>query len=155
MWVDKKIKSSKDCELRTPFDTYFLSKGEVRTVRFKNQRSFDTLLKKGKFVEAKADEPEVKDIPIIPIEFDDDEIKVVEPEIVEAEGVAGDNQYVSIATVVTGNSTEEIEVNTETTANDELVILEGNPEDKVEKVIESNDKESEYRGDQEDLGRAE
>jgi hypothetical protein len=79
--VEKKIKSLADCELKTVFQTHFLSIDEVKIVQFKDQRTFEALLKLGTFVEAGRDEKVVKKIPLIVPEVDEETL--VEMPVIE------------------------------------------------------------------------
>lgn len=63
--LEKKIRVLKDLELKTPFETHFLSEGEVKTIRFKNLQSFKTHVELGDIEEAREDEQEVKQISVI------------------------------------------------------------------------------------------
>ena len=65
MWVEKKIRVLKDFQLKTVFGTHFLSEGEVKTIRFKNKRTFEAHLGYRNFVEAAPEEKEGKFIPIV------------------------------------------------------------------------------------------
>jgi hypothetical protein len=63
--VEKKIKALNDMELKTPYEVHFLSKGEVKKIRFKDIQSFQALLEFGSIVEAAPDEEETKSIPVV------------------------------------------------------------------------------------------
>jgi len=62
---EKKIKALRDMELKTPFETHFLSAGEVKKIRFKDLQSFRVHLESGNIVEVSENEEEVKNIPIV------------------------------------------------------------------------------------------
>lgn len=78
--IEKKIKSLRDAELKTVFGIHFLSVGEVKVVRFRDQRTFDALVQLGMFVEAGANEPVIKKIPVLLPEVTEEELVAVEPE---------------------------------------------------------------------------
>jgi hypothetical protein len=63
--VERKIKALNDMELRTPYEVHFLSKNEVKKIRFKDIRSFQALLELGSIVEAREDADETKSIPVV------------------------------------------------------------------------------------------
>ena len=63
--TEMKIRALNDMELKTPFEVHFLSKGEVKKIRFKDIRSFQALLEFGSIVEAAPDEEETKSIPVV------------------------------------------------------------------------------------------
>lgn len=79
--VEKKIRSLADCELKTVFQTHFLSVDEVKVIQFKDQRAFDALLKLGTFVEAGKDEKVEKKIPFVLPEVDEETL--VEMPVIE------------------------------------------------------------------------
>ena len=63
--IERVIRVLEDCELRTCFQTYYLIKDEVKSVRFKNQAALDDLLKFKHFVLAKPGEKEARVVPVI------------------------------------------------------------------------------------------
>ena len=63
--VEKKIRALQDMELKTPFEVHFLSKGEVKKIRFKDVQSFQALLEFGSIVEAAPEEEETKTILVV------------------------------------------------------------------------------------------
>jgi len=63
--IEKKIRALNDMELKTPFGVHFLSKGEVKKIRFKDVQSFRALLELGSIVEVAPDEEETKVIPVV------------------------------------------------------------------------------------------
>jgi len=78
--LEKKVKALRDLELKTYFGSHYLSEGEVKTIRFKNQNTFEAQVKLGNLVEADRDEPEGSNIPIIlPDEMSEDEIVEIRP----------------------------------------------------------------------------
>ena len=60
-----KIRALNDMELKTPFEVHFLSKGEVKKIRFKDIQSFQALLELGSIIEVAPDEEETKVIPVV------------------------------------------------------------------------------------------
>jgi hypothetical protein len=72
--VEMKIRALNDMELKTPFEVHFLSKDEVKKIRFKNIRSFQALLELGSIVEVAPDEEETKVIPVVypEVEFEEE-----------------------------------------------------------------------------------
>lgn len=90
--VEKKIKALKDFELRTFFGPHYMIDGEVRRIRFKNQQTFESLLKFGNFVEAEADEKEVKVIPVIHPAADENTIVEIDNTTPEDVSEMGDEE---------------------------------------------------------------
>ena len=72
--IERKIKLLRDITLNTNFETHYLVEGEVRIIKFRNRRSFEGLLRLGNFIEAGKDEKEVKVIPVIVPEVDENTI---------------------------------------------------------------------------------
>jgi hypothetical protein len=70
--VEKKIKALIDVPLTTYFETYYLVKDEVRTVKFKTIDTFESFVEAGVLIEADDWEKEEKIIPIIPTEVDEE-----------------------------------------------------------------------------------
>jgi len=72
--IEKKIRALNDMELKTPFGVHFLSKGEVKKIRFKDVQSFRALLELGSIVEVAPDEEETKVIPVVypEVEFEEE-----------------------------------------------------------------------------------
>ena len=77
--IEKMIRALKDTDLKTHFGFHSLVEGEVKRVRFKNQRVFDELIRLGSFAEADRGERESKNIPVILPEVTEDTIVGVEP----------------------------------------------------------------------------
>ena len=77
--VEKVIKVLRDFDLKTCFGSHSLVADEVKRIRFKNQRSFNTLLTLGDFVEAERGEKESKNILVIRPKVDEETIVGVEP----------------------------------------------------------------------------
>lgn len=101
--IEKQIRALKDFELKTIFGSHYLSKDEVKRVRFKNERKFQSLLKFGNFVEAARDEKESKNIFVV---LPDEE--EVEP---REEGITPENDIdFTIEEVIPDNSEAKGEV---------------------------------------------
>lgn len=78
--ITKKIRALKDFQLKTCGGIYFLSKGEVKRVDFKDRGDFEAHLKLGIIVEAGMHEEERKEIPVVLPEVSEEEVVAVEPE---------------------------------------------------------------------------
>ena len=76
--VEKKIKALKDLDLNTYHGHYSLVKGEVRRVLFKNENTFADYLSTDNFVEAGKNEQEIKPIPVVLPEVDENTIVEVD-----------------------------------------------------------------------------
>lgn len=63
--VEKVIKALRNFELKTYFGFHSLFEGEVKRIKFRNQRAFEALLKIGCFVETNNSEKGMIPIPII------------------------------------------------------------------------------------------
>lgn len=81
--VERVIKALKDFGLRTYFGSHSLFEGEVKRVRFRNQRAFEALLEMGCFVETSEEETGSKNIPVILPEVNEDTVVRVEPKEAE------------------------------------------------------------------------
>lgn len=75
-----KIRVLKDCNLRTYYESHDLIKDEVKIIRFKNWDVVNELLKFKLFVLARPDEEEVRSIPVLLPEVDEESIVAVEAE---------------------------------------------------------------------------
>jgi len=73
-----KIKALLDCNLRTYYESHDLIKDEVKSIRFKNINTVTELLKFKNFVLARPDEEEVRSIPVLWPEVDEDVLVAVE-----------------------------------------------------------------------------
>lgn len=83
--IEKKIRVLRDIELNTYHGYYSLVEDEVRRVLFKNQNTFDDYLETGNFVEAGVDEKEIRPIPVILPEVDENTLVEVDNTVVEEE----------------------------------------------------------------------
>jgi len=86
--VERKIKALKDFTLKTYYETHILIKDEVRIVRFKDNQTFDALLKFKHFIVAKPKEKEVRNTPVLLPEIDED-VSAVSEEEIKYSGIEG------------------------------------------------------------------
>jgi len=89
--IEKNIRALKDFELRTFVGVHSLTSGEVKSIRFKNQQTFEGLLEYDNFVEVRAAEKEVKVIPVILPPKDENVVVEHEQELPFVEAIQDDN----------------------------------------------------------------
>jgi len=63
--IEKKVKVLRDYKLKTYFGYHYLSKGEVKRIRFKDHFTFEAQVSFGNLVEAERDELEAKNLSVV------------------------------------------------------------------------------------------